>query len=78
MYSGKYIIYYSFIFTCETCIVSDLEMKVPVLLVVVEGDTRTIHQVKAAVKKNIPVLLIKGSGNAADLISDYLNEPIHR
>ncbi|XP_052062045.1 uncharacterized protein LOC127702076 isoform X3 [Mytilus californianus] len=55
----------------------DLEMKVPVLLVVVEGDTRTIHQVKAAVKKNIPVLLIKGSGNAADLISDYLNEPIH-
>ncbi|VDI67062.1 Hypothetical predicted protein, partial [Mytilus galloprovincialis] len=53
-----------------------LEMKVPVLLLVVEGDMRTVHQVKATVKKNIPVLLIKGSGNAADLISNYLDEPL--
>lgn len=51
-------------------------MKVPVLLLVVEGDMRTVHQVKATVKKNIPVLLIKGSGNAADLISNYLDEPL--
>ncbi|CAC5389678.1 unnamed protein product [Mytilus coruscus] len=56
--------------------ISALEMKVPVLLVVVEGDMRTVHQVKTTVKKNIPVLLIKGSGNAADLISNYLDEPL--
>ena len=47
-------------------------MRVPVLLIVVEGDMGTIHQVKSAVNLNIPVFVIKGSGKAADLIADYI------
>ncbi|XP_071166798.1 transient receptor potential cation channel subfamily M member 1-like isoform X1 [Mytilus edulis] len=51
---------------------TELSMKVPVLLVVVEGDISTIHQVKTVLEKSIPVLLIKGSGKAADFIAEYL------
>ncbi|XP_076101787.1 transient receptor potential cation channel subfamily M member 1-like isoform X2 [Mytilus galloprovincialis] len=51
---------------------TELSMKVPVLLIVVEGDISTIHQVKSVLEKNIPVLLIKGSGKAADFIAEYL------
>lgn len=47
-------------------------MKVPVLLIVVEGDISTIHQVMTVLENNIPVLLIRGSGKAADFIAEYL------
>ncbi|XP_052100100.1 transient receptor potential cation channel subfamily M member 2-like isoform X2 [Mytilus californianus] len=51
---------------------TELSMKVPVLLIVVEGDISTIHQVKSVLEEDIPVLLIKGSGKAADFIAEYL------
>ncbi|CAG2231053.1 unnamed protein product [Mytilus edulis] len=49
-----------------------INMRVPVLMIAVEGDTSSIHQIKSAVKRNIPVLLVKGSGKAVDFIIEYL------
>ncbi|XP_076101188.1 transient receptor potential cation channel subfamily M member 6-like [Mytilus galloprovincialis] len=51
-----------------------IQMRVPVLMIAVEGDKSTIHQIKEAVERNIPVLLMKGSGKAVDFIIEYLNE----
>ncbi|XP_071166794.1 transient receptor potential cation channel subfamily M member 1-like [Mytilus edulis] len=51
---------------------NELPMEIPVLLVVAEGDIETIHQVETSVESNIPVLLVKGSGKAADLLVDFL------
>ncbi|CAC5398361.1 unnamed protein product [Mytilus coruscus] len=51
-----------------------IKMRVPVLMIAVEGDKNTIHQIKVAVMRNIPVLLIKGSGKAVDFIIEYLEE----
>ncbi|CAC5398354.1 TRPM2 [Mytilus coruscus] len=51
-----------------------INMRVPVLMIAVEGDISTIHQIKSAVKRNIPVLLAKGSGKAVDFIIEYLEE----
>lgn len=49
-------------------------MRVPVLVIAVEGDISTIHQIDSAVKRNVPVLLMKGSGKAVDFIINYLEE----
>ncbi|XP_021344584.1 uncharacterized protein LOC110444540, partial [Mizuhopecten yessoensis] len=46
----------------------EFKMKIPTIVVVVEGDLDTINHVARAVQKNIPVLLVRGSGMAADLI----------
>ncbi|XP_063435498.1 uncharacterized protein LOC134716432 [Mytilus trossulus] len=51
---------------------NELPMEIPVLLVVAEGNIETIHQVETSVESNIPVLLVKGSGKAADLLADFL------
>ncbi|XP_033749437.1 transient receptor potential cation channel subfamily M member 1-like [Pecten maximus] len=50
------------------------KMKVPTLVIVVEGDLETISHVAEAVKKDIPVLLVRGSGMAADLIGYCMEE----
>ena len=47
-------------------------MKVPVLVIVVEGDLQTLDHVIAVLKKNIPVLILQGTGKAADLIAEHL------
>ncbi|CAG2236290.1 unnamed protein product [Mytilus edulis] len=39
-----------------------INMRVPVLMIAVEGDISTIHQIKSALRRNVPVLLTKGSG----------------
>jgi len=49
-------------------------MKVPVVMIVVEGDLETIDRVVDAVTNNIPVVLIKGTGMAADLMYHCLKE----
>jgi len=49
-------------------------MKLPEVLMVVEGDLETIDHVYRAVEHDIPVVLIKGSGMAADLIQACLIE----
>ncbi|KAJ8314193.1 hypothetical protein KUTeg_008754 [Tegillarca granosa] len=48
--------------------------KVPVVLVLAEGDMTSIHHVLEAVKIDTIVYIIKGSGKAADVIADYLND----
>ncbi|XP_069119564.1 transient receptor potential cation channel subfamily M member 2-like isoform X4 [Argopecten irradians] len=46
----------------------EFKMKVPTIVIVVEGGLETIGHVAEAVQKHIPVLLVRGSGMAADLI----------
>lgn len=51
-----------------------VEIPVPVAIIVCEGDLKTIAAISHAVKKNLPVVIIKGSGKAADFIVDYLEK----
>lgn len=47
-------------------------MPVPIAIIVCEGDTETISHIAKALKKNLPIIIMKGSGKAADLVLDYL------
>lgn len=47
-------------------------MPVPIAIIVCEGDTETISHIAKAVEKNLPIIIVKGSGKAADLVLDYL------
>lgn len=49
-----------------------LEMPVPIAIIVCEGDIQTIHHVSELIINKIPVIIMKGSGKAADLILDFL------
>ena len=40
-------------------------------MILLEGNLKSIKQVQAAASIGIPVIIIKGSGNAADTIFDY-------
>lgn len=49
-------------------------MNVPVVMLVVEGGVNTMKTVYQAIEQNIPVLVLNGSGRAADFISvGYMN-----
>ncbi|XP_063431693.1 uncharacterized protein LOC134714381 [Mytilus trossulus] len=45
---------------------------VPVLTIVAEGDIDTIEFVLHVLKQNLPVLILKGSGKAADYIAGFI------
>ncbi|CAH1239415.1 TRPM2 [Branchiostoma lanceolatum] len=45
------------------------DLKIPVVLLVVQGGEKTLKNVKKAVEKKIPVVIVDGSGQAADLIA---------
>lgn len=49
-------------------------MPVPIVIIVCEGDLRTIVHIAEALKANVPVIIIKGSGKAADLVLDYIEK----
>ncbi|VDI47404.1 Hypothetical predicted protein, partial [Mytilus galloprovincialis] len=49
-----------------------LEWNVPVLTIVAEGDLDTIEAVKEVLKKDLPILIIKGSGKASDFIAEFI------
>lgn len=49
-----------------------IDMPIPMAIILLEGDLDSIKYVKEATKKGIPVIIIKGSGKAADIILDYL------
>uniref|UniRef100_K1PW66 Transient receptor potential cation channel subfamily M member 3 n=1 Tax=Magallana gigas TaxID=29159 RepID=K1PW66_MAGGI len=51
------------------------EMSVPIAIIVCEGDIDTITHISEALKNKLPVIIMKGSGKAADLVSDYLDNP---
>lgn len=47
-------------------------MPVPLAIIVCEGDLQTIDHISQALEKNIPVIIMKGSGKAADLVLDSI------
>lgn len=49
-------------------------MSVPIAIIVCEGDIDTITHMSEALKNKLPVIIMKGSGKAADLVSDYLDK----
>ncbi|XP_062596064.1 transient receptor potential cation channel subfamily M member 2-like [Saccostrea cucullata] len=50
----------------------DLNLPIPIVILACEGDINTIEHISEALKRKIPVIIIKGSGKAADLILDYM------
>ncbi|XP_062602846.1 transient receptor potential cation channel subfamily M member-like 2 [Saccostrea cucullata] len=52
----------------------ELELPVPVVRVLVEGDLNSIVEIVESVKQNIPVVIVKGSGKAANLILNYIEK----
>ncbi|XP_062589311.1 transient receptor potential cation channel subfamily M member-like 2 [Saccostrea cucullata] len=50
----------------------DFKMPVPIAILVCEGDIETIAHTAGALINKLPVIIMKGSGKAADLILDYL------
>lgn len=53
------------------CIV---EMPVPISIIVCEGDMETVSHVSGSLENKLPVIIMKGSGGAADFILDYLEK----
>lgn len=51
-----------------------VEMPVPIAIIVCEGDMETIAHVSGSLENKLPVIIIKGSGKAADLILDFLEK----
>lgn len=49
-------------------------MSVPIAIIVCEGDVETIKHISEALENRLPVIIMKGSGKAADLVSDYLEK----
>lgn len=47
-------------------------MPVPIAIIVCEGDLKTIEHISNALVKKIPVIIMKGSGMAADLVCERL------
>lgn len=51
-----------------------VEMPVPVAIIVCEGDFKTIEHISRALENKLPVIIMKGSGMAADLVSERLEK----
>lgn len=73
------LILWMFIFIFELCCFFIymwifVEMPVPIAIIVCEGDLKTIVHIAKALKENIPVIIMKGSGKAADLVLDYIDK----
>lgn len=49
-------------------------MPVPIAIIVCEGDLETVAHTAGALQNRLPVVIMKGSGKAADLILDYLEK----
>lgn len=49
------------------------EIPIPVVVIVCEGDVQTIFHISEALRNQLPVIIMKGSGMAADLVLDYLD-----
>lgn len=53
---------------------TNTDMPVPSAVIVCEGNIETIVHISDALDRKVPVIIIKGSGKAADLVSDYLDK----
>lgn len=49
-------------------------MPVPIAIIVCEGDIETIAHTAGVLQNKLPVIIMKGSGKAADMILDYLEK----
>lgn len=49
-------------------------MPVPIAIIVCEGDIEMIAHISKALQHKLPVIIMKGSGMAADLVVDYLEK----
>ena len=47
-------------------------MPIPIAIIVCEGDVQTVAHTAEALQHRLPVIIMKGSGKAADLILVYL------
>ena len=47
-------------------------MPVPIAVIVCEGDLGTIAHIAKTLLNKLPVIIMKGSGKAADLVLDFL------
>ena len=47
-------------------------MPIPIAIIVCEGDVQTVAHTAEALQHRLPVIIMKGSGKAADLIPVYL------
>nr|XP_022311194.1 uncharacterized protein LOC111116490 [Crassostrea virginica] len=50
----------------------DFRMPIPIAIIVCEGDVQTVAHTAEALQHRLPVIIMKGSGKAADLIPVYL------
>lgn len=50
------------------------EMPIPIAIILCEGDIDDIAHVNEALQRKLPVIVMKGSGKAADLVSAYLEK----
>lgn len=64
MFSFFFSVKYLYIFT---------GMPVPIAIIVCEGDLNTISEITEALKHKLPVIIMKGSGKAADLVLDFID-----
>lgn len=53
----------------------DTKMPVPIAIIVCEGDIDTIKHIWKALELKLPVIIMKGSGMAADLVCERLENP---
>ena len=53
------------------------EMCLPLVVVVVEGDMDTLEHTSELIEKGIPLIVIKGTGKAADFIANCMEEYVH-
>ena len=49
-------------------------MRLPVIVIVVEGDMETLEHAATLVQKGIPIIVVKGTGKAADFIANCIEE----
>lgn len=48
--------------------------QIPMVCLVIRGDLNSIESIEFKVKKEIPVVILKGSGGASDIISFAIEE----
>ncbi|XP_027211632.2 transient receptor potential cation channel subfamily M member-like 2 [Penaeus vannamei] len=53
------------------CIPSPRGLEVPVVMLLLDGGVRAIDRCLKALKRRVPVLVVQGSGGAADMLADF-------
>lgn len=50
------------------------DIHIPIAIIVCEGDIETISHISKALRMQLPVIIMKGSGKAADVVLEYLEK----